>query len=327
MEFRPVKIQNSLLTEGQSYPFRLLGKMELGRGEEFFVLRDPLGYKMLMPAGYYQSYGFAEGQEIICRVDKINCNGRMFLEPQNPWYKEGELYEFEVLSHGHRENIAGNHEWYYVVKDRGGRPWRVKRPVSDGAGDIPESVTCRIERIKKGQLYLQLEGAAPEHRLLKNGETYAFTIAEEKVNPDDGFAYYILEESSGKRFLLRKKYYVNYRLKKGQPIKCRVDGTMGDGYPFLEPFHPHYQTGEVYDFPVDRLEEYIFSDGTRQKVMVLKDKLGEEIKVRVDEEAAIRWAPFRKLSCRVQKIRKSRLEVEILQGVEPSTSKGTTSAP
>jgi len=314
MEFRPLKINNSLLTEGTSHPFMLLGQMEFGKGELYFVLRDPLGYKMLMPAGFYENYGFTEGQEIICRVDKINCNGRMFLEPQNPWYKEGEVYEFDVVSYGHRKNIAGNHEWYYLVSDRGGRYWRVNRPVSKTAVDFPEKVACRIERIKKGRLYLQLAGPAPEHPLLKDGKTYAFTIAEEKVNPDDGFSYYILEDSSRRRFLLQKKYYVNYRLIKGHRIQCRVDGTMGDGYPFLEPIHPHYRPDEVYDFPVDRLEEYIFSDGTRQKVIVLKDKLGEEIKVRVDEAAANRWAPFRNLRCKVLKIRKSRLEVEILQG-------------
>lgn len=315
MEFRPVKIQNSLLTEGTTHPFRLLGQMELGRGELYFVLRDPLGYKMLMPAGFYENYGFEEGQEIICRVDKINCNGRMYLEPQNPWYNEGEVYDFEVVSYGHRKNFAGNHEWYFVVRDKSGKHWRVKRPVSETAVDIPERVACRVERIKKGRLYLQLDGASPEHQLFKDGETYIFTIAVEKVNPDDGFPYYILEDNNGQRFLLRKKYYVNYRLRKGQRIECRVDGTMGDGYPFLEPIHPHYRPDEVYDFPVDRLEEFVFSDGTRQKVIVLKDLLGEEIKVRVDEAAANQWAPFRSLRCKVLKIRKSRLEVEILQGV------------
>ncbi len=315
MEFRPVKIQNSLLTEGQYYPFKLLGKIEFGRGESFFVLLDPLGYKMLMPAGFYENYGFEEGQEIICRVDKINCNGRMYLEPQNPWYKEGEVYDFEVVSYGHRKNIAGNHEWYFVVRDKSGKYWRVKRPFSNTKPEFPERVSCRIERIKKGHLYLQLHGIDARQSLLIDGETYAFSIAEEKVNPDDGFAYYILQDSSGQRFLLRKKYYVNYRLRKGQPIQCRVDGSMGYGYPFLEPLHPHYMPGMIYDFPVNRLEEYVFSDGTRQKVVVLKDKLDEEIKVRVDEPAAMHWAPFKTLRCKVLKIRKSRLEVEILQGI------------
>ncbi len=315
MEFRPVKIQNSLLTEGASYPFRLLGKMELGRDERYFVLRDPLGYKMLMPAGYYESYGFKQGQEIICRVDKINCNGRMFLEPQNPWYREGEVYDFEVISYGQRVDIAGNRDWYFVVRDLGGRRWQVKCPLSETFFSLPEKVACRIERIKKGKLYLQTDEPLPKIPALKDGEIYPFLVVDEKVNPDDGFSYFILEDSSKKRFLLRKKYYGNYRLRKGIKISCRVDGYMPGGYPFLEPEHPFYQVGLVYDFPVDRLEEYVFSDGTRQKVVILKDQLSEEIKVRVTEELANRWGSFKKLQCKVLKIRKSRLEVEILQGI------------
>lgn len=315
MEFRPVKIQNSLLTEGQSYPFRLLGKMELGMGEAFFVLRDPLGYKMLMPAGYYENYEFAEGQEIICRVDKINCNGRMFLEPQNPWYMEGKVYDFEVIGSGHRKNIAGTVEWYYLVKDLSGKEWRVLKPAEKNMGKWPERVPCLVERIKKGRMYLRLSGYSFDNPYLVNGSTYFFSIVDEKVNPDDGLACFILEDEQGGRHLLRKKYYVNYRLRKGQRILCRVDGSMGDGHLFLEPEHPAYKEGQVYDLPVDRLEEYIFSDGTRQKIIVLKDCFSEEIKVRVDEGAARRWAAFSNLRCRVTRIRKSRLEVEILQGV------------
>jgi hypothetical protein len=48
---------------------------------------------------------------------------------------------------------------------------------------------------------------------------------------------------------------------------------------------------------------------------VLKDCFAEEIKVQVDEQQAARWANFRKLRCKVVRIRKSRLEVEILSGV------------
>jgi hypothetical protein len=315
MNFRPVKIQNSLLTEGQTYPFSLLSKMELGRGEEYYVLRDPLGYKMLMPAGFYEHYGFMEGQEILCRVDKINCNGRMFLEPINPWYEEGKVYDFEVVSSGHRKNIAGLNEWYFMVTDKSGSHWRVKRPASIAGSNFPETLPCLVERIKKGHLYLQIHGHAPIHPLLKNGETYSFVIIYEAVNPDDGLAYFILEDNSGQRHLLRKKYFVNYRLKKGQEVLCRVDGAMGDGYLFLEPEHPAYSVGNEYVFDVARLEEYIFSNGTWQKVIVLKDCFAEEIKVQVDEQQAARWANFKKLCCKVIRIRKSRLEVEILFGV------------
>ena len=312
MEFRPVKINNSLLTEGETYPFTILNKMELGRGEEYFVLRDPLGYKMLMPAGFYQHYQFQEGQDVFCRVDKINCNGRMFLEPRSPWYAEGQVYEFPVICRGQRKNIAGLVEYYFLVEDASERKCRVRRPASKNYNGFPEKVSCLVERIKKGQLYLRLHGAEPEQTLLSQGESYQFTVLKEKMNPDDGSSYYIVEDPFGGRHLLRKKYFVQYRLRKGTQFMGRIDGTFGDGYLFIEPNHPDYDVGSEYVFDVNRLVEYVFSNGTRQKVIVLKDCFDEDIKVRLDEVAARRWAPYKKLRCRVFKIRKSRVDVEIL---------------
>jgi len=312
MEFRPVKIQNSLLTEGETYLFKVLSKMELGHNETYFVLSDPLGYKMLMPAGFYNHYGFLPGQEIMCRVDKINCNGRMFLEPLNPWYTEGKVFDFKVVCSGRRKNIAGINEYYYRLMDVSGQTWQVRRPLANGFDDFPDKVNCFIERIKKGKLYLGLHGVDPSPGLLKQGQTYEFVILSEKVNPDDGFAYYIVEDPNGNRHFLRKKYFINYRFKKGLTFTGRIDGTFGDGLLFIEPKHPAYEIGGEYVFEVNRLEEYIFSDGIRQKNIVFKDCFDEDIKVKVDDQAARIWATCNKLKCRVFKIRKSRVEVEIL---------------
>ena len=91
MDFRPIKIPNSLLTEGESFVFLLIGKLDLDRGDAYFVMQDPYGYKMLMPAGFYEDYGFQEGQEVVCKVDKISCSGKIYLEPRHPYYEEGKV--------------------------------------------------------------------------------------------------------------------------------------------------------------------------------------------------------------------------------------------
>ncbi len=312
MEFRPVKINNSLLIEGETYPFTILGQMEFDSGESYMVMRDLLGFKMLMPAGFYKHYHFLEGQTIMCRVDKINCNGRMFLEPQNPWYTQGQVFEFEVVCSGQRLNIAGVIEYYYLINDASGKKWRVSRPPKINAGTFPEKVSCLIRRIKKGQLYLDLHGVNLNPGCLLQGRWYEFLIVDDKVNPDDGFSYFIVEDANGHRHMIRKKYYVNYRLRKGSSFTGIIDGIFGNGYLFIEPKHPNYEIGGDYIFEVNRLEEYVFSDGTRQKIIALKDSFNEDIKVIVNERAAMEWAPYKNLKCRVFKIRKSRVEVEII---------------
>ncbi|MEE4176681.1 MAG: hypothetical protein V2I46_04155 [Bacteroides sp.] len=316
MEYRPVKIQNSLLTEGKSYVFRLLGKLELGRGEPFLVMLDPFGYKMLVPAGFYADYGLKEGQKVVCKIDKISCSGKMYLEPQHPHYEEGKYYDFEVISLGCRNNLIGSKEWCYRVRDIFGLEWIVKRnPPEEETSGWPEKIQCLVVRIKKGQLFLRLPAFSDQESYLKQGETYSFKIVDQKNDSGDGFSYFILQDERGSRHLLRKKHYYHYGLKPGQQVICRVDGVYEDGLLFLEPLHPVYETGKEYVFDVARLEEYVFSNDTRQKVVVLRDVFGEEIKKQVAEEGAMRWVPFQKLLCRVNRIRKSRVEVDILEGV------------
>ena len=315
MEFHQERIRNSLLTEGESYVFRLTGRLNLDKGEDFFVVQDPFGYKMLLPAGFYAEYGFREGQELICRVDKISCSGKMYLEPRHPRYEEGNLYDFDVISLGYQRNLSGGEEWYYRIIDCLGKQWTVRKNAPKNLEPrFPVKIQCLVVRIKKGKLFLRLPDEGQDPGPFVQGETYPFLIVDQKADPGDGQKYFILQYEDGLRYLLREKHYRHYRMHQGQQIYCRVDGTLGDGSPFLEPIHPVYEIGKEYWFLVDRLEEYVFSNGSHQKIIVLKDAFGEEIKVQVNEEEGKQWAPLGKLLCRVKRIRKSRVEVELLSG-------------
>lgn len=312
MEFRQVKIQNSLLREGETYVFLLTGEIETGNGKASYVFQDPFGYKMLVPMGFYQGYGFRVGQEVVCKVDKISCSGKMYLEPRHPHYQEGKQFEFGVMGLVCKRNLADLEEWHYRVRDCLGKEWLVR--TEKGAG-FPDFVKCLVSRIRKGNLHLKLSDLSLETTGLKQGMTYSFKIIDQKKIPEDGMSCFILEDEEGSRHILRKKHYHRYGLKVGQTIRCRVDGTLDEGSPFLEPEHPKYEIGKEYPFSADRLEEYVFYNGTSQKMVVLKDVFGEEIRVHLNETEAAQWGGYEKLVCRVKGIRKSRVEVEILEGV------------
>jgi hypothetical protein len=311
MSIRSVNVSNSRLTEGHTFPFRILKEVELSPGDAYFVMQDPMGYKILMPAGFYRDYGFAPGQVIQCRVDKINCNGQMFLEPKHPHYNEGEVYDFPVVSAGQRSNLLDEPETFFKVRDVLGRQWEVRSPRKDLPEPLPKVIPCLLERIKKGRLFLRLKGEGYSTSTLRLGEWYAFSIEDERFNPDDRHSYFILSGPDGQKHLLKKKYYIHYGFHPGKNITCRVEKFSSEGYFILEPEHPCYVPGREYDFRIGRMEELVFSDGFRQKVLVLFDCFDEEVKVHVDDAMLPMLEGLRQVKALVLRIRKSRPELEL----------------
>ena len=88
-----------LLTEGSWFPFRVHNLLQLQDNEWYYILEDINGLRHFISAEYYKKYGFKPGDEISCKIDKINCTGRMFLEPRHPHYNEGETYSFKLVKY------------------------------------------------------------------------------------------------------------------------------------------------------------------------------------------------------------------------------------
>lgn len=315
MSVRKVAVNNPRLVQGQTLLFRILKLVELNPNDSYWVLQDPMGYKLLLPAVFYANYGLEEGNTISCRIDKINCNGKVFLEPQHPVYQEGKAYDFPVVEYGERLNILDESEFFIRVRASTGDLWDVvtHNKVFD---TIPAIVSCFVERIKKGKLFLRLQGDYFHHSSIIPGNWYSFRIIDEKVNPADKSLYYILEGPGSGKHLLKKKYYRNYKLMKDMGILCRVEEFSTNGFFLLEPLHPCYNEGEVYSFNFSHIEEQVFSDGGSQKVLVLNDCFKEEIKILINEESLFLTQGKKQVMAKVVGVRKSRPEVELLHAEE-----------
>jgi hypothetical protein len=314
MKIQSVRINNARLREGNVYQFRILKIISLGPGDDWFVLEDPQGYKILLPKYFYEGYGLTPGNEINCRVDKVNCNGKVFLEPEHPHYREGKVYSFPVHCKDQRKNILDAEEQYFMVTDALNKHWKVHIHSKSLWDNPPKSIKCRIKRIKKGKLYLQY--ACDDGKLsseLKTGKMYPFSIVDEKKDPESGKSFFIIQDEKGGKHLLNKKYYARYGLHQGIHIHCLIVKQANEGYYILEPAHPCYETGEKYEFPVDSIEEMLFSDGFKQKVLVLRDCFGAEVRVNLDDRLVRLLGEKRYIQARVRKIRKSRLDLEIIE--------------
>jgi hypothetical protein len=95
-----------IFKEGQRFSFVITNKLVLpGTDEANLILLGPDRKKYLLAEQYYENYHLKIGQTIVCTIDKINCSGKIFLEPDHPYYKIGERYDFLVLRLAERENF------------------------------------------------------------------------------------------------------------------------------------------------------------------------------------------------------------------------------
>ena len=141
-----------ILVEGDYFPFSILNLIQLQDNEWYYILKDINGLKHFMPAESYNNYGFKPGEEIFCKIEKINCTGRIFLEPEHPFYKVGDIYYFDVIKYPNPDD-----ENVLIVKEISGN--LIKVPVnSTKKVDISEGkkVRCSVKSIKKGKLNLEI---------------------------------------------------------------------------------------------------------------------------------------------------------------------------
>lgn len=142
----------TIFFEGEWLPFKIHNLVQLQDDAWYFVLQDINGLKHFLPAENYKSYGFKTGDEITCKIDKINCTGRIYLEPKHPCYREGENYYFDVLNDAipHQKDV-------WILRDILGN--NIEVTVNSIINiDIKEEkkVRCIVKSIKKGRPILDI---------------------------------------------------------------------------------------------------------------------------------------------------------------------------
>ena len=259
------------IEEGKYYRFKIAGTVKGVDGEYFFKLSDPNGVNHLLKRKWYEQYNLNEGDSVICHIDKINCNGRIFIEPEHPVYKRNGIYDFEVTDFVEDKN--GN---LFIVKDVFGNSVEIPetgRQKELKPGDI---VKCRVITVKKGRPVLIPVDAEPDYSGFEDGEEYVFEITGVK-RFSGRYTFFIMTDTDGNEYPLRKKFYEEYGIKTGDKIKCKFIVSGAESY--FEPEHPFYKKGKEYEFFIIG-EDYIhkYPDG-KEKAVVLLNDYGKEILV------------------------------------------------
>lgn len=134
------------LSEGLILEFKVLNIVKLQDGRDYYILEDPNGVKHFIDAEFYANYGIVAGNKIMCKVAKINCTGRIILEPIHPIYLEGQTYYFELVF---SKVVNGNIKW--VIEDifKNKIELITPKPAEFAVQDY-KFIKCRVIRLRKG---------------------------------------------------------------------------------------------------------------------------------------------------------------------------------
>ncbi len=129
-------------------------ELTLPDNSNYFLVTGPDTKKYLIRAERYSHYGITAGKIIKCKIDKVNCRGKVFLEPENPWYSEGKSYSFLVMGTEVRTDNSGNKHKSVVVTDKTGNKIIVPQEAFSSIPAKATKVNLKVERISKAKLYL-----------------------------------------------------------------------------------------------------------------------------------------------------------------------------
>jgi hypothetical protein len=241
------------IKEGMSYNFTIGKHVLMPDGEKFISLKGPDGKKYLIPAERYGNYGLEQGSEVVCRIDKINCKGEVFIEPRHPYYSENKWYTFEVIEFREIEGSRIREGRVMVVRTVTGDQIPVPVPPEKKVPEAGLMVELLVVRISKGRVHLAMgKNNCSAHHL--NSETvYEFKV--EGIETDiDGEEYFVVTDQLGVVHTIRRSYYEYYGLRAGVIFSGKVVRYREDGTRMIEPLNPFYSPGQKIEIVISRNE-------------------------------------------------------------------------
>ncbi|MEA3316977.1 MAG: hypothetical protein U9R54_03375 [Bacteroidota bacterium] len=300
-----MKHSNKDIIEGKTYSFKLIKLVQLSKNEEFYILKNSSGRKHLLNAEYYKDYGFKNNEWINCRVDKINCSGKIFLEPEHPFHKQGEFYDFEIKNIENKTNKFGEKVLSITVIDALGN--NAITNITENTAEnynIGQIINCKVQRIKKGKLYLSHNNIRNK-TTLKHGNYYDFIISDIK-ELNDNKTYYILKDKNNNKYMLDYEFYEDYDFEIGKKIKCSIVKFSSKGYYFLEPQHPYYELNKEYLFYLIKEEKTSLLKENSEYTITVKDIFDKEIKFTNDKSILSNINTSDKIKCKVDGLKKGK---------------------
>jgi len=145
-----------MLKEGETYSFKIYKTTVFPDGDEYYLLESPFKSKHLLSKKLYLHYNFSLNQVIKCKIGKINCSSRIFLEPEHHIYKINGIYEMNFVRTDRITNSKELKKDAIIIQDKN----KIKyicitdNDLSNINGQL--TIKFKLLQIKKGILYIHI---------------------------------------------------------------------------------------------------------------------------------------------------------------------------
>jgi len=262
--------QQHKLKEGQWYDFKIV-KSTFFDDEAFYVLETPLKTRMLIPQTPYLDYNFTNNQIILCKVDKVSCTGKIYLEPKHPFYKLNKSYLFPFVDQLKIQNLYGEQIDLVVMKDKLNQ--LIYLPLWRESATLLPEILLKVIRIKKSKLFALPQDFPFDYKPVDK-ECLDLTIINAYAIPNDG-AYYIFEDFAKRWHLAPMKYFGKMLLPIGFKVRAITSKYRTNSYYHLQFEHPRYIFGTEMCF--DILSEKIVEETPNKKQWQISVRIDHEI--------------------------------------------------
>jgi len=126
--------------------------------EDFYNLTDDEKTISRLKVKHYKHYGFEIGSLITCEILGNDANGLLIVEPENPWYKIGETYQFLISSIETNLDLDGDTIKTAVIYDVKGSKCGVvldenyKEKLTNNS-----AIKCKVVGFRKGRPQLEID--------------------------------------------------------------------------------------------------------------------------------------------------------------------------
>lgn len=299
-------IEQEKFFEGQMLDFKVIRVIVLNDNNEYFLLESPAGNRYMMRKSYYENYNIKKDSVINCRIDKINCNGKIFLEPKHPVYVSNQKYDFKVIDTFSEKNIYDIDIHGYIVEDVLKNKINV---VCNIQKNTPDYLNCYVIRIKKGIPLLSLKDVA----MYKDNVIKCKII--DKITNAKGMSFFaVIDNVDGSKHYINTDNYNDFDFQLGDEINCFVIDIDKYSNIILEPFNPFYEIENKYEFCVKGWIEENGHFGEKRNVLVVKDKFGKDAHVyfdKIDENIFKKYSENENIICTVVRYKKGGLQLKI----------------
>lgn len=288
--------------EGEEYSFSVLKIIDIPDEGSFYLLNHSTGQKLLLSYETYKKYSIKIGSSLKCRIDKVNCIGKIFLEPKHPKYVEGKVYVFPIIKNSYEKDKT------IEIKDCLNNEIIVEVPEGIALESNKKEIKLNIAKLKKGIPILNFPYINQNRNEEIIGTSLIFRIISIRYNNFNDEVF-VLQNESVPRAELKVQQYKSYGFNVGQTVEAIVLGLKEDGTLKVEPKNPFYEMGKDYEF---RITAFEISELNRKPIVIVEDNMGSKMGILISVEQQKSIKDKTRLLCRVIGFRKGKPKLSLI---------------